>query len=59
MKFEFSPQIFEKKTNIKFHENPSGGSGAVPCGKTDEKTDVTKLVVAFRNVANAPDQRRS
>jgi len=35
MKFEFSRQIFEKYSIIKFHENPSGGNGVVPCGRTD------------------------
>jgi hypothetical protein len=34
MKLEFSGQIFEKYSNIKFHENPSSGRG-VPCGRTD------------------------
>jgi hypothetical protein len=35
MKLEFSRQIFEKSTNIKFHENPSCGSRVVACGRTD------------------------
>jgi hypothetical protein len=48
MKFEFSRQIFEKVSNIEFHQNPSSGS-RVPCGQTD----VTKLIVAFRSFANA------
>jgi len=26
----------------------------VPCGRTDEQRDMTKLIVAFRNFANAP-----
>ena len=51
---EFSRQIFEKYTNIKFHENPSSGSGIVLCGQTDGRTDVTKLIVAFLNFVNAP-----
>ena len=50
MNLEFSQQIFEKYSNIKFHENPSSGSRVVPCGQTD----MTKLIVAFRNFANAP-----
>jgi hypothetical protein len=29
-------QIFEKYSNTKFHENPSGLSRVVPCGRTDE-----------------------
>jgi hypothetical protein len=31
MKLEPSWQIFEKYSNIKFHDNPSNGNGAVPC----------------------------
>ena len=50
MKFEFSRQIFEKVSNVKFNQNPSSGSRVVPCGETD----MTKLIVAFRNAANAP-----
>jgi hypothetical protein len=34
MKTDFSRQIFEKCSNIKFHENPPSGS-SVPCGRTD------------------------
>ena len=48
MKPEFSRQIFGKKySNIKFHENPSSGSGIIPCGRTDKPTDMTKLIIAF------------
>jgi len=46
MKLEFSRQSFEKSSNIKFHENPSGESGVVPRGWTDGRTDITKLTVA-------------
>jgi hypothetical protein len=35
MKLEFSRQIFEQTSNIKFYENPSIGSRVVPCGQTD------------------------
>jgi len=49
MKFEFSRRIFEKNSNIKFHENPSIGSQIVPFWQTD----MTKVKVAFRNFANA------
>jgi hypothetical protein len=52
MKLEFSRQIFEKYSDIKFHENPFSGSRVVPCGLTD----MTKLTVAFRNFANAPEK---
>jgi hypothetical protein len=36
MKLEFSPQIFEKFSNIKFHENPSSGSQVVHAYRHDE-----------------------
>jgi len=54
MKLECSIQIFEKYLTIKFHENLSGGSRVVPCGRTSGWTDITKLIVAFRSFANAP-----
>ena len=53
MTLEFSRQIFEKSLNIKFHENPSSGSRIVPCERTDRPTDMTKLLVAFRNFMKA------
>jgi hypothetical protein len=44
----------------KFYEIPPSGSRFVPCGRTDERTngqkDVAKLIVSFRNFANAPKQ---
>ena len=39
MKFEFSPQIFKKYSDINFHENPSSGSRVVPCGLPYRWTD--------------------
>jgi len=54
MKIEFSRQILEKYSNTKFHENPSSGNQVVPCGQTE----VTKLIMAFRNFANAPKNER-
>ena len=53
MKFEFSRHIFEKHSNIKFHENPSSGS-RVYSMRTDGPTGMTKLLLAFRNFANDP-----
>ena len=41
---------FQKISNIKFNQNPSSGSRVVACGQMD----VTNLIVAFRNFANAP-----
>jgi hypothetical protein len=54
MKLEISRLIFEKYSNINFHENPSSGSHAVPCELTDE----TKLLVAFRHFANMLKKKR-
>ena len=43
---------FSKNTqDIKFHENPSSGIRVVPC----ERTETTKLVVAFRYFAIPPE----
>jgi len=40
MKLDLYQQIFEKSSNMKFHENPSSGSRVVPCwgGRTDGQT---------------------
>jgi hypothetical protein len=38
MKLEFSGQIFEKYSNIKFNENPSSGSQDVPGEQMDRQT---------------------
>ena len=43
--------FFLNYSDIKFHENPSRGSGAVPCGRTDGQ--MRKLIVASRNFPNA------
>jgi hypothetical protein len=55
--------MFEKYSNIKFHENPSSGSRVVPSrltdGRTDGQTDMTKLMIAFRNFVNALKNRRN
>jgi hypothetical protein len=51
MKLKFSGHVLEKYLNIKFHEILFSGSGVVPC--TYGRTDITKLIVTFRNFANA------
>ena len=54
---EVSRQMFEKFSNIKFHENPSSKSRVVPCNwQTDRHDD---LIVAFRNFANPPKNKNS
>jgi hypothetical protein len=50
-KVQFYGHIFEKYSNITYHENVSRGSLVVHVGG---RTDTTKLIVAFRNLANAP-----
>jgi hypothetical protein len=50
MKLEVSRQVFVKSSSIRFHQNPFSGSQVVAFGRTD----MTKLIVAFRNFANAP-----
>jgi len=47
MKLEFYTQIFEKYSNIKFHENPSIGSRVVPCGQTDRHDEANSWVSQF------------
>jgi len=54
MKLEFSQQFLEEYWNIKFHENPSSEGRVVPCGRTDWRTDMRKLIVASRNFMKVP-----
>jgi hypothetical protein len=51
MKLEFSRLAVEKYSNIKFHENPSIGSGDVPCGRADGHNEANRR---FHNFAKAP-----
>jgi len=44
MTLEFSRQIFEEHSNIKFLENPSSGSPVIPCGRKDGQTNMTMLI---------------
>ena len=48
VRFEFSEQIFDKTSNIKFHKNLSSGSRVVEY----RQTGTTKLIVTFCNSAN-------
>jgi len=61
MKLDFSRQMFEKGSNIKFRENASCGSRVIRCGQTEGQTDKMKLIVASRNYeyTNAPKNRVS
>jgi hypothetical protein len=51
--FGFSRHILIELPNIKFHVNPSSGFRAETCGRSDRRTDMTKLMGAFRDYANA------
>jgi len=54
MKFESSRHIFEKFSNNKFHEiHPVGAEMFHTDRRTDGRTAMTKLTVAFRIFANA------
>jgi hypothetical protein len=53
MQLEISRQIFQKYSNIRFDENSSNGSRVAELFHAYWRTDVTKLIVAFRNFANA------
>jgi len=59
MKLEIYGHIFEKYSNIKFHEKPSNGNRVVPYGWTDGQTGMTELLVAFHNFANVPKKGRT
>jgi hypothetical protein len=56
MKAEFSGHIFEKYSNVKFHENPSSGNRVVPRGdkQTDRRTDGHEEANSLLNFAEAP-----
>jgi hypothetical protein len=54
MKVEFSQNIFKQFPNTMFHENTSIGGRVFPCGWMD----VTKLIVAVCNVAQAHQKRQ-
>ena len=53
--FDFSRQIFEKYSNIRFHENRPVGAELFHAGRwTDGRVDTTKLMVVFGNFENEP-----
>jgi len=70
MKLEFSGLDFETYANINFHGRLSSGSRVVqreqlasqpanqPDRQTNRRGDLTKLIVVFRNFANAPNKKK-
>jgi hypothetical protein len=51
----FTTVFFKKPSNTKFYEKPSSESRVFPCEQTDGRTDMTKIIIALRNFANAPN----
>jgi len=65
MKIEFSGQIFEKIRQFHIPWKSAQSESNCPMrteggteGRTDRQTDMTKLIVAFRNFAKAPENKR-
>jgi len=58
MKLEFYGQIFDKSSNIKFHENSLSGRRTVSSGRTDGQTYTKRLAVVFLNSANEPKSNK-
>jgi hypothetical protein len=52
-KLEFSRLVFKKYSDIKFNKDLSSGSRVFSCRRLGRQTDLTKLIVAFRNVVKA------
>jgi len=50
---EFSRHSFKKYWNFKLGKNRSSVSRVVSCLQTEKQTDISKLLVAFHNFANA------
>jgi hypothetical protein len=48
---KFSPQAFERSSNIKFNENPSTENRVIPCGRANGQTDMMKVIIAFLDFA--------
>jgi hypothetical protein len=60
IKLEFSQQIFggKKSSDIKCNANPPSRSRVVPRGQVNGRTDMTMLIVAFQDFANASKNER-
>ena len=52
MKLEFSGQIFEIYSDIKFYKNPFIGNDS---SRAERQPAMTKLIICFYNFANAPE----
>jgi len=47
IKLQFSRQIFEEYSDIKFHDNPSSGSRVGTCGRTDRYDEANSRFLRF------------
>jgi hypothetical protein len=47
MNFEFCRQVFKKRANMKFKENPSSGNRVDLCGKRDGHKEAKSLLSQF------------
>jgi hypothetical protein len=47
----FSTDLIEKYSNAKFHDNPSSGRRAAPCGRMDGHDEANSRVSQFRKRA--------
>jgi len=56
MKLELSRQIFEKYSNIIFHDNQSRGSRVVPCGQMDTHDELNSLCNIRGTIRNSLTQ---
>jgi len=57
LKLEFSRQIFEKDISNFMKIHPVGAELFHTDGETNRRTDTTKLIVAFRNFGNVPENK--
>jgi hypothetical protein len=58
MNLESSRQIFEKYSYIKFSGNLFSGRQVVSFGQPDRRTDMPKLMVAFRKFGKVPKKTK-
>jgi hypothetical protein len=54
----FYRKIVDKYNSVRFHETVPSGSRDFQCGRTEGRTEMTKLKVAFGNFAKAPKKKK-
>jgi hypothetical protein len=53
------PKILDKYPKINFNYNLFNGGRVLPCGRTDEQTDMRKIIFAFHIFANVSKINKS